>query len=266
MRLPDRMTLAFTVAGAMLVAYTVAALLVIAIPELSSLSHLLSVAAEPDVISSIFLTFAAGFVAVAILALLGTPLAYQLARTDFRGKALVESLIDIPLILPHTVAGLMVYLLFMARGPIGGLFAAAGIFFEEAFLGIVVAMVFVSTPYYVNTVREGFSRVPVQLEHVARTLGARRFRAFTAVTLPLSQGHLISGATMAWGRAVGEFAAVIMIAYFPMVVSTLIYQRFSTGGLAESRSVAFLMVIVAFLIFLLIRWAAGSRRRRDDHP
>jgi len=71
---------------------------------------------------------------------------------------------------------------------------------------------------------------------------------------------------MAWGRAVGEFAAVVMIAYFPMVVSTLIYQRFSTGGLAESRSVAFLMVIVAFVIFLLVRWAAGSRGRRDDHP
>jgi molybdate/tungstate transport system permease protein len=182
------------------------------------------------------------------------------------GKGLVESLVDIPLVLPHTVAGLMVYLLFMARGPIGGPLAAAGIFFEDAFPGIVAAMVFVSAPYYIDAVREGFARVPVQLEHVARTLGATRFRAFVAVALPLCRGHLVSGALLAWGRAVGEFAAVVMIAYFPLVVSTLIYQRFSTGGLAESRSVAFLMVVVAFLLFLLVRWAAGSRGRRHDHP
>jgi molybdate/tungstate transport system permease protein len=266
LRVPDRMTLAFALAGGVLIAYTMAALLVIAIPELASLTHLLAVAAEPGVIESLLLTFAAGFLAVAVLMLLGTPLAYLLARSAFPGKDLVESLIDIPLVLPHTVAGLMVYLLFMARGPVGGPLAAAGIFFEDAFPGIVAAMVFVSAPYYIDAVREGFARVPVTLEHVARTLGATRFRAFLSVALPLVRGHLVSGALMAWGRAVGEFAAVVMIAYFPLVVSTLIYQRFSTGGLAESRSVAFLMVAVAFLLFLAIRWVAGGRGRRDDHP
>jgi molybdate/tungstate transport system permease protein len=71
---------------------------------------------------------------------------------------------------------------------------------------------------------------------------------------------------MAWGRAVGEFAAVVMIAYFPMVISTLIYQRFSTGGLAESRSVAFIMVGVAFLLFLLVRKVTGTARRERDRP
>jgi molybdate/tungstate transport system permease protein len=264
--IPDRMTLAFTLAGGVLVAYTVAALLVIAIPELASLSHLLAVAAEPGVAESLLLTFAAGFLAVGILVLLGTPLAYLLARSTFRGRWLVESLIDIPLVLPHTVAGLMVYLLFMARGPIGEPLAAAGIFFEDAFPGIVAAMAFVAAPYYIGAVREGFARVPVTLEHVARTLGATRFRAFLAVALPLARGHLVSGALMAWGRAVGEFAAVVMIAYFPMVISTLIYQRFSTGGLAESRSVAFIMVAVSFLLFLIVRWVAGNRGRRHDHP
>jgi molybdate/tungstate transport system permease protein len=115
-------------------------------------------------------------------------------------------------------------------------------------------------------VREGFARVPPTLEHVARTLGAGRFRAFLAVALPLARGHLVSGALMAWGRAVGEFAAVVMIAYFPMVISTLIYQRFSTGGLAEARSVAFLMVAVSFVLFLVVRKLAGTVGREHDRP
>ncbi len=265
-RLPDPMTLAFALTGGVLLAYTTLALLVIAIPELGSLHHLVAVAMETEVIQSLLLTFAAGFLTVGILFLLGTPLAYLLAREEFPLKRTVESLVDLPLVLPHTVAGLMVYLLFMARGPLGAPLAGIGIFFEDAFLGIVAAMVFVSTPYYVGAVREGFHRVPLHLEHVARTLGATRFRAFLAVALPLARGHLVSGATMAWGRAVGEFAAVVMIAYFPMVISTLIYQRFSTGGLAESRSVAFIMVVVSFLLFLVVRRVAGASGREHDRP
>jgi molybdate/tungstate transport system permease protein len=264
--MPDMMAPAFAIAGGLLVAFTILAILAIALPEIASFRHLVEVAMEPEVIGSLLLTFAAGFLAVGILLLLGTPLAYLLARSDFPLKGGVEGLVDLPLVLPHTVAGLMVYLLFMARGPLGAPLAGAGIFFEDAFPGIVAAMVFVSAPYYIDAVRDGFSRVPLHLEHVARTLGATRFRAFLAVALPLARNHLVSGALMAWGRAVGEFAAVVMIAYFPMVISTLIYQRFSTGGLAESRSVAFIMVGVSFLIFLLVRRVAGSARRKHDRP
>jgi molybdate/tungstate transport system permease protein len=260
------MTLAFILAGGLLVVFTALALLAIALPELASPRHLVEVATEPDVIGSLLLTFAAGFLTVGILLLLGTPLAYLLARSGNRMKGVVSSLVDLPLVLPHTVAGLMVYLLFMSRGPVGAPLASAGIFFEDAFPGIVAAMVFVSAPYYIGAVKEGFARVPLPLEHVARTLGATRFRAFITIALPLTEGHIVSGALMAWGRAVGEFAAVVMVAYFPMVISTLIYQRFSTGGLAESRSVAFIMVAVSFLIFLMVRWAAGKRGRAHDRP
>ncbi len=262
----DPLVLIFSLAGGILVAIILFAVLTIAIPELADPFHLASVAHEAEVLESLLLTFVAGFVAVGILGLFGTPLAYLLARNDFPGKAAVEGLIDIPLILPHTVAGLMVYLLFMSRGLIGAPFSRAGIFFEDAFPGIVVAMVFVATPYYVDGVREGFGTVPVRLEHVARTLGATRWMVITRIVLPLTTRHILTSALIAWGRAIGEFAAVVMIAYFPMVVSALIYQRFATGGIAESRSVAFIMLILCLVLFIGIRLFTKRLGRYDDSP
>lgn len=257
---------AFRLMGGIILVITLLALLAIAVPELSDLSHLASVATESGVIEAILLTIAAALVAVLFLVIFCTPLAYVLARSTSRWKGIVESLADIPLVLPHTVAGLMVYLLFMSRGPLGAPFRSVGIVFEDAFFGIVVAMIFVSSPYYINAVREGFEKVPIHLENVARTLGATQFQAFRHITLPLSTRSLLSGSFLAWGRAVGEFAAIIMIAYFPMVVSTLIYQRFTTGGLAESRSVAFIMILICIGVFIVFRWitraAEGHRHDR----
>jgi len=259
----DPLIALFSVAGSLLILMTALAILTIAIPELADPIHLLSVAGDPAIATAFLLTFSAGCVAVGLLVVFGTPLAYVMNRVHFRGKSLVESLIDIPLVLPHTVAGLMIYLLFMSRGLIGAPFAEAGVFFEDAYPGIVAAMVFVSMPYYVNGVREGFAKVPVRLENVARTLGATAWKTFLWISLPLVRRHIISSGVVAWGRAVGEFAAVVMIAYFPMVVSTLIYQRFSTGGLAESRSVAFLMILVCFILFFIVRWL--THRMEDGH-
>jgi molybdate/tungstate transport system permease protein len=259
----DPCMITFWLMGSVILVITLLALLAIAVPELSDLSHLASVATESGVIEAILLTIVAALVAVVFLHIFCTPLAYVLARSTSRWKGIVENLVDIPLVLPHTVAGLMVYLLFMSRGPVGAPFRSVGIVFEDAFAGIVVAMIFVSSPYYINAVREGFEKVPVHLENVARTLGATRFHAFRSITLPLSTRHLLSGSLLAWGRAVGEFAAVIMIAYFPMVVSTLIYQRFTTGGLAESRSVAFIMIIICIAVFVVFRWLTRKVGRYD---
>jgi molybdate/tungstate transport system permease protein len=249
--------------GGLLVVLILLAAATLVIPELAHPTHLVSVALDTSVVNAIVVTFAAGFVAVMILMVLGTPLAYVLARGRSRWHSAIETIVDLPLALPHTVAGLMVYLLFMIRGPLGVPFHQIGIVFEDAFPGIVAAMVFVSTPYYVDAVREGIVKVPERLENVARTLGASQYTAFRTITLPLSVRPIISGAFLAWGRAVGEFAAVIMIAYFPMVVSTLIYNRFTTGGLEESRSIAFIMLVICLVVFLAFRLV--SRRWGWSH-
>jgi molybdate/tungstate transport system permease protein len=260
----DSTLIAFTLIGSTLVIFSFLALATITVTQLADLPFLIQVALDSRVINAILLTFGAGLTVVFILLILGTPLAYVLARTHSRVNSLVEALIDIPLVLPHTVAGIMVYLLFMQRGLLGAPFKEIGIVFEDAFPGIVVAMLFVSMPFYVNTVREGFQKVPLHIENVARTLGATRFRAFALIVLPLSTRHILNGSVLAWGRAISEFAAVIMIAYYPMIVSTLIYYRFTTGGLKESSAIAFLMILASFSVFLVLRIVTRYLGSYDD--
>jgi len=255
----------FCILDAVLVGLTVLALANITITELADPLHLIEVAASSGVLGAILLTFSAGANAVLLLILFGTPLAYVLARAPpSRVKGVVESIVDLPLILPHTVAGLLVYLLFMRRGWLGAPLAEIGLAFEDAYPGTVVAMLFVASPFFVNTMREGFEKVPLHLENVARTLGAGTFTTFRTVTLPLSLRHLFNGAILAWGRAIGEFAAVVMIAYYPFIISTLIYYSFTTSGIRTSRSIAFVVIVVSLGVFYLLRRLTGYLGRYDD--
>lgn len=253
MNRPDLFTSVCAFFGSVPVILIILGLLVLISLQLSNPELFVESITDPLVISSLTLTVSAAACATMILSLFGTPLAYILSRKRFLGKAVIEGLIDLPLIIPHTVAGIIVYLLFMHQGIIGQVSILAGIRFQETFSGIVIAMLFVSIPYYVNTVREGFSQIPIRLEYVARSLGATPGKVFFHITLPLTTRHLITGGLMAWGRGVSEFAAVVMIAYNPMIISTLIYQRFNTGGLYAATAVASVMVLLSLLLFVCIR-------------
>jgi len=263
MNRPDIFTSSCILIGSIPVLLIILGLCVLVGLQLSNPGAFIDAISDPSVIDSLFLTLSAAATATFLLSIIGTPLAYLLARKAFFGKSLVEGLIDLPLIIPHTVAGIIVYLLFMHQGLIGLTASLADIRFEETFSGIVVAMLFISVPYYVNTVREGFSLVPIRLEYVARSLGATPGKAFIHITLPLTTRHLITGWLMAWGRGVSEFAAVIMIAYHPMIISTLIYQRFNTGGLYAATAVACVMVFFSLLLFIFIR-IIGTRILTED--
>lgn len=214
---------------------------------------LLEAARDPLVVRSIALTMYSSLLATLITILLGTPLAYFLARHDFPGKGLFEAFVDIPVVIPHSVAGIALYTLFMRRGAVGQAFSQLGIVFEDSLWGIVVAMFFVSTPFYINAAREGFQSVDPRLERVARSLGAGQWMAFYRVTLPLSLRSLLSGAVMSWARGISEFGAVIFLAFYPMVAPTLIYYRFTTHGLKGSQPVAVLLILICFTVFLALR-------------
>ena len=253
------------IGAGLLVGLVLLALATLALRAAENPEMLAAAAVDPDVWAAIGTTFAAAALAVALLALLGTPLAYLMARSRSRALPFVEALVDLPLVLPHTIAGLLVYLVFMRSGPLGAPLGAVGLSFEDAFPGIVAAMLFVGIPYYVDAARDGFAKVPVELEEVARTLGAGRGTAFARVALPLAARECLSGAVTAWGRAVGEFAAVIMIAYYPLVISTLIYTRFTQYGLAETVAVAVVLLAVCGTVLVLLRRAA-ARLWRPDAP
>ena len=155
------------------------------------------------------LALTAGTALLATLAslLFGVPLGYVLARERFRGKAIVEGIVDMPVVIPHTIAGIALLVVFGRAGLIGApAQATLGVVFTDSFWGIVVAMLFVGMPFVVNHARDGFAKVDPRLEHVARSLGASYLGAFVRVTLPLTWRALLSGAVLTWARAVSEFA------------------------------------------------------------
>ncbi len=208
---------------------------------------------EKEVYESIFLTLRVALYGVVFVLITGVPLAYLIARYDFWGKSLLESVLDIPVMVPHTAAGIALLIAF-ENGYIGDIFKRFHIGFIDTTTGIMSAMMFLSAPFLINGAKEGFKKVDVRYETVARTLGASRISSFFVIVLPNARNDIINGALMMWSRALGEFGAVVIIAYHPMVAPVLIYDRFNNFGLSYSAPVAAGMIVVSVSIFLLARY------------
>ncbi|WP_024954031.1 ABC transporter permease [Sulfurospirillum arcachonense] len=208
---------------------------------------------QKDVLDSIYLTMRVSFMAMLFVLCTGLPLAYLISRYDFFGKSLVEALIDIPTMIPHTAAGIALLLVF-GRGPIAEFFVTFGIKFSDAEPGIMIAMMFLSATYLINGAKEGFNKVDIKLEKVARTLGANPLQVFLKISIPNAKKDIINGSLMMWGRGLGEFGAVVILVYHPMVAPVLIYDRFTSYGLAHSAPVAAIMIMISIMIFLSVRF------------
>jgi len=260
----EKMLMLFVLMGLFILAFIVLTLANMIITQITlDFSGLIDTARDSMVWRSIWLTLYTAFLATVIAFIFGVPLAYVLARKDFFGKGLIEGIVDVPVVVPHTVAGIALLTVFGAHGLIGAPLASY-VKFVDALPGIVVAMLFVSTPFLINSAREGFQSVDPRLENVARTLGASRWRAFYKITFPLAFRHVLVGAVMSFARAVSEFGAVVVIAYYPMIAPTLIYERYISYGLSASRPVAVLLILVCLTIFITLRTIAGVRRDDRD--
>ena len=256
------LSIIFSIVGSVIIVFVMATIFNMLFSQLIlDPRSLLETMKDPAVSKSILLTLYASFLATLIAVIFGTPLAYVMSRHVFPGKSLLESIIDVPVIIPHSVAGIALYALLMRRGAVGTAFSNLGIVFEDSLWGIVAAMLFVSIPFYVNAARDGFQSVNPHLEYVARTLGASQWRTFYRISLPLTSRHLFSGALMAWARGVSEFGAVIMIAFYPMIAPVFIYYRFTTHGLEGSQPVAVLLILVCFTIFIVLRMVSKRWER-----
>jgi molybdenum ABC transporter ATP-binding protein len=218
---------------------------------------------DGEVRDAILLTFQASLVATLLAFLCGVPLAYLLARADFPGKRLVESIVNVPVVVPHSAAGIALLMVFGRRAPLGQVFGFLGVKFVSAAPGIVIAMLFVSLSFLVNAAREGFEAVDPRLEHVARTLGAAPWHAFWRVAFPLAWRTILSGTILMWARGLSEFGAVVILAYHPMVVPVLLYQRFESFGLDRAQPVAALMILICLATFVALR--ATYPRKKMEH-
>jgi molybdate/tungstate transport system permease protein len=220
----------------------------------SDLRGLAGAFTDREVLAAIALSIAAATWATALGAIVGLPLGFLLARHEFTGRALVEGIIDLPVVIPHPIAGIALLFVFGRRFFAGRAFSLLGIHFAGAVPGIVIAMLFVSAPFLINAARDGFRAVDPRLENVARTLGRGPWGAFFGVTMPMARPALVSGAVMMWARALSEFGAVVVLAYYPMTAPVLIYDRFEGYGLEAAQPMAAAVVIIALALFAALRW------------
>ncbi len=224
-------------------------------------------ALDPDVHRMLYLSVYGPLLAALGSLIFGVPLALVLAR-GFPGRSLVESLVDLPLVVPHSAAGILVLFGFGQ----GGVFPQLSVL--GTMVGFVLAMVFVSAPFAVNSAREAFEAIDNRVEYASRIHGASRFETFRRVTGPLALRGIITGGVLAWARAVSEFGAVAIVAYsvrffYPPAGSKVttqhapvfIQKAYLTGGLDQSGAVTFLLLALSTVVFLLLRWLAY-----DDTP
>ena len=210
-------------------------------------------ASDAELRGSLGLTLLTATTATLCAIIGGTPIAYLLARGRFPGRALLAAVIDLPLLVPHPVAGIALLLVLGRASPLGSALLAAGLQVTGSVFGIVCAMLFVAAPLYVGAAREAFGRVDRRYEAVARTLGDSAWAAFRRVTLPLSARGLTAAAVVMWARAVSEFGAIVILTYNPKVAAVLSYDRFTSLGLGGALPVAAVLVLLAILPLVALR-------------
>ena len=209
------------------------------------------------VLDALWLSLVTTSVSLAVTVALGLPLAYVLARRTFPGMGWLEAIVDLPIVLPPSVAGLALLLVLGRRGILAGPLELLGISIPFTTIAVILAQTFVSAPFFIRSARTGIAGVDRDLEDAARVDGASERQLFRAITLPLASAALAAGLVMSWARSLGEFGATIMFAgnvegrtqTLPLVV----YSEFQGGDLDASIAAAAILVLAAFGVLAAVR-------------
>ncbi len=217
---------------------------------------------SPTVLRALSLSLATATAAALLALLMGTPLAYLLARRTFRGRRLVDTLVDLPMVLPPAVAGIALLLVFGRRGWLGAPLDAAGISVVFTPVAVVLAQLFVAAPFFIRSAAAGFAEIDGELEQAAALDGASDLAVFRHVTAALAWPAILGGIVMTWARALGEFGATIIFAgNFPGRTQTMplaIYLGFERD-LDLAVTLAFLLLAASFTVLLIVHWTLGRR-------
>lgn len=210
---------------------------------------------DPLNLNAIFNSILFAFIASIFCMLLGIPLAYLIAKGYFgKLESIIEAICDTPLATPHIVAGIALLLIFGRSGLIGKiLYDTFNIKLLGTGFAVVVAMMYLSFPFFVDAVKEGFKNIDPSLENASHTLGATEFHTFFLVDIPLVKGHIITGFLSTFARAISEFGAVIIVAYYPMTAPIRIYDAYTQYNLETSISIAATLLLISLLIFVALR-------------
>ncbi|HXP92324.1 MAG TPA: ABC transporter permease [Candidatus Binatia bacterium] len=239
----------------------------IVIPLAGLVGHLgpneLAAITSPSALLALRLSFMTTLIALAVTLVLGTPLAYILARADFPGRKIVDALVDLPIVIPPAVAGLALLLVFGRNGTFGPFLRSMGITLSFTTAAVVMAQVFVSSPFYVRAARGGLAQVDRQLEAASLTLGMGPLRTFAFVTIPLAAPSLLGGALLCWARALGEFGATIMfagnLAGVSQTLPLAVYLNLESGNLPVATALSVALIFVSLIVISLVRLAEHRR-------
>ena len=218
--------------------------------------------ADPQAISSLITSLLSATVAIGVIAVLGVPLGYMLARRTFVGRGILTVLIYLPLVFPPVVSGILLLLLYGPYGLIGGPFTNAGYELDSSFTGVVLTQIFVASPFVIIAARSAFEAVDPALEQVATTLGKGSWEIFWRVNLPVARAGVIAGLLLGWLRALGEFGATVIMAYHPYTLPVYIYVQLSGTGVAAALPLALLSLAVSFVGVSFVLWAQHMSSQR----
>lgn len=260
MRSNKNTTLLFSFLGGIVLLFLIAPLLGLILH--SSVEEISTTLIDEEVAQSIKITLWSSMLATLLFSVFAIPLAYLLARKNFAGKQIISGIIDLPVVIPHSAAGIALLTVISKQGIIGKAGGIVGLEFPGHTAGIVLAMAFVSLPYLINAARDGFAEVPLRLEKAAQNLGASPLRTFFTISLPLAKNSIISGLIMMFARGMSEFGAVVIVAYHPMITPVMIFERFGAFGLKYARPVALIFISVCLVVFIILR--SLSRKTNND--
>ena len=232
----------------------------------SSASGLSGALTDYRTLDAIGTSFYCAFLAMVFMLILGVPFAYLFIRKEFPGKKVLDSLIDIPILIPHNTAGIALLLVLGPSYPIGAFFSSIGISFVDTIWGIVIAMAFVSAPFMIRSAQEAFLSVDPSMEKMARGLGATRFKVFRHVTFPLASRGILTGCVLTWARAVSEFGAVILLAYFPKTAPVYLYDVFVSQGLSAALPINGLLILLAIVILVVFKFVISKPNKKSLYP
>lgn len=231
-----------------------------------TLEQFWAIASNERVVASFRVTFGASFIAAVINAFFGLVVAWVLARYDFFGKKLIDALVDLPFALPTAVAGITLATLFSTNGWVGSKLLPLGIKVAYTPLGIVVALTFIGLPFVVRTLQPVIDDIEREVEEAAATLGASRWQTFARVLFPALFPALLTGFTLAFARAIGEYGSVIFIAgnmpFVSEITPLLIISKLEQFDYASASALAVIMLGISFLLLLAInglQWWASRR-------
>jgi molybdate transport system permease protein len=239
--------------------------LLVLLGRTAATAGLLGYLSDPVVAGALRLSVVTTLATVVITLVLGTPTAYLLARYRFPGRDALDTLLDLPMVLPPSVAGIALLMTLGRRGAFGPALSALGIEISFTTLAVILAQLFIAAPFYVKAARSGFETVDLALEEAAAAFGASPWQTFRYVTVQLALPALLAGVVMSWARALGEFGATIMfagnLAGITQTMPLAIYAAMERD-LSAALVLASILAGVSFAVLLAVKALAGPSLTR----